>query len=95
MTGSANSRSSQLVGRVPPIPEGQDGAAEEETPRVSAGRPRRCPTKMRPTPGAGGGGSQPSSPECPGGVDSDDYSTASESGIGHRCRRCQQAERRD
>ena len=53
--GSASSGSSQhLVGRVPPIPEGQDGAAKQETPRVSAGRLRRCPTKMRPTPGGGG-----------------------------------------
>ena len=53
--GSASSRSSQqLVGRVPPIPEGQDGAAEQETPRVSVGRLHRCPTKMRLTPGGGG-----------------------------------------
>ena len=40
VTGSASSGSSQLVGRVPPIPEAQDGAAEQETPRVSAGRPQ-------------------------------------------------------
>ena len=82
--GSASSRSSQqLVGGVPSIPEGQDGAAEQETPRVSASRLRRCPIKVRLTPGGGGGGSPPSSPECPGGADSDDYSTASESGGGH------------
>ena len=54
VTGSASSRSSQLVGRVPPIPEAQDGAAEQETPRVSVGRPCRCPTKVRLTPGGGG-----------------------------------------
>ena len=74
--GSASSRSLQLVGRVPPIPEGQDGTAECEIPRISMDRPHRCPTKMRPTPGGGGGGSLPSSPQCPGGADSDDYSTA-------------------
>ena len=55
VAGSVSSRSSQqLVGGVPPIPEGQDGAAEQETPRASMGRPHRCPTKMRPTPGGGG-----------------------------------------
>ena len=54
-TGSASSRSSQqLVGRVPPVPEGQDGAAEQETSRVSVGRPCRCPTKARPAPGSAG-----------------------------------------
>ena len=52
----------------------------------------RHQTKARPTPG--GGGSPPSSPEHLGGADSDDYSTASESGEGHRCTRCQQTERR-
>ena len=41
-----------------------------------------------------GGGSPPSSPECPGGADSDDYSTASESGEGRRHRRRQRTERR-
>ena len=52
---SASSRSSQqLVGGVPPIPEGQDGAAEQEMPRVSTDRWCRCPTKMRLTPGGGG-----------------------------------------
>ena len=72
VAGSASSRSSkQLVGRVPPIPEGQGGAAEQEMPRVSTGRPHRCPTKVRLTPG-GGGGLLPSLPECPGGADSDD-----------------------
>ena len=35
---SASSGSSQqLVGRVPPVPEGQDGAAEQEMPRASMG----------------------------------------------------------
>ena len=73
MTGSASSRSSQLVGRVSPVPEGQD---EEETPRVSTGRLCRHPAKTRLTPGEGG--SPPSSPEHPHGADSDDYLTASE-----------------
>ena len=69
--GSASSGSSQqLVGRVPPIPEGQDGAAEQEMPRASTGRPHRCPTKVRPSPGGARGGSPPSSPEHPGGADS-------------------------
>ena len=96
MTGSSSSGYSQLVGGVPPVPEAQDGAAEPETPRVNAARPHRCQTKTRPTPGAGGGGggSPPSSLECSGGADSDDYSTASESGEGCRHRRCQLAERR-
>ena len=93
-TGSASSRSSQLVGRVPPVPESQDGAAEQETPSISTGRPCRCPTKIRPTPGGGGRDSPPSSPEHPGGVDSDDYSTASKSRGGRRHQRCRQAERR-
>ena len=39
VTGSASSGSSQLVGGVPLIPEAQDGAVEQETPRVSVGRP--------------------------------------------------------
>ena len=67
---------------------------EQETPRVSVGKPHRHLTKSRPAPRGGGGGSPPSSPEHPGGADSDDYSTASESGGGHRHRRCRQAERR-
>ena len=55
MAGSASSRSlQQLVGRVPPIPESQDGAADQEMPRASAGRLCRCPTKVRLTPGGGG-----------------------------------------
>ena len=51
VAGSASSGSSQLVGGVPPIPEAQDGAVEKKTPRVSAGRPHRHPTKVRPTKG--------------------------------------------
>ena len=54
VTGSASSRSSQLVGRVPPIPEAQNGAVEQETPRVSVGKPCRCLTKVRLTPRGGG-----------------------------------------
>ena len=52
--GSASSGSSQLVGRVPSIPEAQDGAVEQEKPRVSVGRPCRCPTKARLIPRGGG-----------------------------------------
>ena len=92
-SGSASSGSSQLVGGVP-IPEAQEEVAEQETPRVNVGRLHRHPAKARPTPGGGGGGSPPSSPEHPGGVDSDDYSTAIKSGGGCRCKRCQQVERR-
>ena len=65
VTGSGSSRSSQLVGRVPPVPEAQDGTAEQEIPRVSAGKLHRCLTKVRPASGGGGGGSPPSSPERP------------------------------
>ena len=63
-------------------------------PRASMGRPHRHPTKVRPMPGSRGGGSPPSLPECPGGADSDDYSTASESGGGCRHQRHWQAKRR-
>ena len=55
MMGSGSSRSSQLVGRVPPVPEAQDGTVEQETPRVSAGKLHRNLTKARPAPGGGGG----------------------------------------
>ena len=93
--GTASSGSSlQLVGGVPSIPEGQDEGIEQEMPRASAGRPHRCPMKVRLMQGGRGGGSPPSSPEHPGRADSDDYSTASESGGGHRHQRCQQVERR-
>ena len=92
--GIASSGSSlQLVGRAPPVPEGQDGGTEQEMPRASTGRPHTCPTKARPMPG-GWGGSPPFSPECPGRADADDCSTASESGGGHRHQRYQQVERR-
>ena len=40
-------------------------------------------------------GPPPSSPECLGGADSDDYSTASESGEGRRHRRCTGGQRED
>ena len=52
--GSGSSGSSQLVGGVPPVPEAQDGTAEQETPRVSAGKPHRHLTKARPAPRGGG-----------------------------------------
>ena len=38
---SMGSRSSQLVGGVPPVPEAQEGAVEPETPRVNVARPHR------------------------------------------------------
>ena len=92
---STSSGSSQLIGGVPTAPEVQEGAAEPETPRLNAARPHRWQAKAKPAPGGGGGGgSPPSSPEHPGGVDSDDYSTASESGEGCRHRRHRQTERR-
>ena len=90
---STGSGSSQLVGGVPPVPEAQDAVTELEMPRVNVARLPRIQTKTKPAPGRGGG-SPPSSLECPGGADSDDYSTASESGDGHRRRRCRGAERR-
>ena len=43
--GSASSRSSQLVGSVPPVPEAQDGTAEQQTPRVSVGKLCRHPLR--------------------------------------------------
>ena len=93
---STSSGSSQLVGGIPMLPEAQEGVTELETPRTNAARPRRCQVKTKPAPGGGGGGggSPPSSPEWPGGADSDDYSMASESGEGRRHRRCRRAERR-
>ena len=91
-SGSTSSRSSQLVGGAPPVPEAQDGAAEAETPKANVGKPQRCQARARPVLGRGGG-SPPSLPECPGGADSDDYSTASESGGDHRYRRHWQPER--
>ena len=90
---SVGSGLSQLVGGVHPVPEAQDAATELEMPRINAARPHRRQTKTKPAPG-GGGGSPPSSPECPGGADSDDYSTASESGDGHRHRRRRRVARR-
>ena len=92
--GVASSGSSlQLVGRAPPVPEGQDGGTDQGTPRANVGRPRRHPTKSRPMPGREGG-TPPSSPEHPGRADSDDYSTASESGGGQSHHRCWRVERR-
>ena len=38
---STGSGSSQLVGGVPPVPEAQEGAVEQEMPRVSVARPHR------------------------------------------------------
>ena len=82
VTGSASSGLSQLVGRVPSIPEVQDRATELETPRVNVARPHRHQTKAKQTPGGGGAGPPPSSPKHPGGADSDGYLTTSESGVG-------------
>ena len=56
LTRSGSSGSSQLVGGVPPVPEAQEGAVEQETPRVNVARLHRHQTKTRPTPGGGGGG---------------------------------------
>ena len=39
---STSSGSSQLVGGIPTLPEAQEGATEQETPRMNAARPRRC-----------------------------------------------------
>ena len=39
VTGSTSSGSSQLVGRVPPVPEAKEGATEAETPKVNVGKP--------------------------------------------------------
>ena len=92
---STSSGSSQLVGGIPTAPETQEGVTEQETPWMNVARPRRWQVKAKPAPGGGGGGgSPPSSPEWPGGADSDDYSTASESGEGRRHRRHRRAERR-
>ena len=52
------------------------------------------PPRLRQLRNGGGGGSLPSSPECPGGVDSDGQSTMSESDGDRRHRRCQRPERR-
>ena len=85
LTRSASSRSSQLVGRVCPVPEAQEETAEQETPRVNAARLHRWQTKAQLTPGGGGGrggGSPPFSPECPGGADSDSVSLEEAAGIG-------------
>ena len=82
------SESLQLVGGIPTVPEAQEGAMELEMPRLNAARLHRRQTKAKLAPGGGGDGSPPSSPEHLGGVDSDDYSTASESGEGRRHRRC-------
>ena len=82
---SMGSESLQLVGGIPTVPEAQEGVAELEMPRLNAARPHRRQTKAKSAPGGGGGGgSPPSSPEHLGGADSDDYSTASESGEGQQ-----------
>ena len=56
VTKSGSSGSLQLEGRVPLVPEAQEGTAEQETPRVNVARLCRCQTKARPTPGRGGEG---------------------------------------
>ena len=88
---STSSGSSQLISGVPTALEAQEGVTELEMLRSNVARPQRPQAKAKPAPG---GGSPPSSPERLGGADSDDYSTASESGEGRRHRRCQQTERR-
>ena len=44
---STSSRSSQLVGGIPTLPEAQEGATELETPRTNAARPRRHQVKTK------------------------------------------------
>ena len=56
VTGSGSSGLSQLVGGVPPVPEAQDGTAEQETPRASVGKLHRCLAKARSAARGGGGG---------------------------------------
>ena len=93
---STGSESSQLVDGVPPVsgrPEGSGGTGRcqeliwldhvDDKPRPNLLQEEEEEVE-----------SPPSSPECLGGADSDDYSMTSESGEGHRCRRCQRAERR-
>ena len=80
----------------PTVPEAQEGVAELDTPRVNAARP--C-IEDRPRPNLLQDEEEEVdphllSPERLGGADSDDYSMASKSGEGHRCRRCRWAERR-
>ena len=38
---STSSRSSQLVGGIPTVPETQEGVTEQEMPRLNVARPRR------------------------------------------------------
>ena len=95
VAGSASSGSSQqLVGRVPPIPEGQDGAAEQETPRASVGSHADAQQRQDQLQEVEGEAHCLPHQNMPGGADSDDYSTASESGGGRRHQRCTVAERR-
>ena len=78
-----------------PMPENQEGAATlTEPPQPSSGRPHHCPQRLRQPRNEGGGGSLPSSPECPGGIDLVGQSTVSESDGDHRHRRHCRPERR-
>ena len=92
---TSSGSSLQLVGRAPPMPENQEGAATlAEPPQPSLGRLHHCPQRLRQLRNEGGGGSSPSSPECPGRIDSDGQSTLNESDGDHRHRRCWRQERR-
>ena len=93
--GTGSDSSLQLEGRVPPMPENQDGATNQAEPSwPSSGRPHHCLPKLKPPKNRGGGGSPPSSSEHPGGIDSDGQSTVSKSNGDCRHQRCQRAERR-
>ena len=71
------------------------GAATLAEPsQPSSGRPHHHPPRPRQPRNEGGGGSPPSSPECPGGIDSDGQSIMSKWEGSHRHRRCQRPERR-
>ena len=94
MTGSGSSGSSEFLGRVPPVPEAQDGTAEQETPRISVGKLHRCLAKARPAPRGGGG--EDHHPPHQNVLKEQIQMTTQQplSGGGHRHRRCWQAERR-
>ena len=92
---TSSGSSLQLVGRAPPASENQEGATTPaESPQTGLGRVHHCPPRLRQPRNERGGGSLPSSPECLGGIDSDDQSTMSESDGDHRHRRRRRPERR-
>ena len=86
----------QLVGGAPPTPENQEGAAApvQSHPRLVWEGCVTTPQDLRQLRNERGGDSLPSSPEHPGGIDSDGQYTMSESDGDCRCRRHQRPERR-